>query len=359
MRYHLATADPIAVPGEDHDPRAAFSPILGRSEALATALELAERAAARDGAPVLLVGEAGTGKELFARAMHGASRARATLDGDDEVEAPFLSVNCAALPSWLLEAELFGRERPDPVTGVPRQAGLLELARAGTLLLDDVEAIPLDLQPKLLKALEERRVRRAGGYDEREVLCRVIAATTEPLDQAVARGRIRDDLVHMLSTLRVWIPPLRQRAGDLPILARHFLEELAEHRGLPGTTLSPEAVTVLEAHSWPGNVRELRAVLSEALGRCDEEMIRPGHLSLGARTRVSAGEHGAATGFIPVPSGGRTLASVEAEAVRLTLELTGWNKSAAARILEISRPTLARKIERYGLSPEGNPGSER
>jgi two-component system, NtrC family, response regulator HydG len=359
VRYQLAVDEPLTLAGEDLDPKAAFSPILGRSSALAIALEMAERASARQGAPVLIVGEAGTGKELFARAIHGASRARAALEGAAEEEAPFLSVNCAALPSWLLEAELFGRERPDPVTGVPRQAGLLELARGGTLLLDEVDAIPLDLQPKLLKVLEEGRVRRAGGYDEMDVRCRLFAATSEPLDESVVRGRIRDDLHHRLSTGRVWIPPLRDRDGDLPILARHFLEELAEHRGLSALTLSSDSLTVLEGHNWPGNVRELRAVLAEAADRCEGEAIRPEHLSLGARTRVSGGEGGAATGFIAIPSDGRSMASVEAEAVRLTLEITGWNKSAAARILEISRPTLARKIDRYGLSPEGDSGRGR
>lgn len=356
MRYRLATADAREGASDERDPRAAFSPILGRSDALRAALETAERAAARGGAPVLVAGEAGSGKELFARAMHGASLTREPPSGYGDEPAPFLALDCAALPAWLLEAELFGREHPDPATGARRQPGLLELAGPGTVFLADVGAFPLDLQPKLLKVLEERRVRRAGGYEELEVRCRVVASTAEPLDEAVARGRIRDDLFHRLHALRVRVPPLRDREGDIPILARHFVEELAEHRGLPSVSLGAEALAALEQHTWPGNVRELRRVLAEAVARCDEDVIRPRHLSLGARTRVRGDEHPEATGFIPIPGSGRTLASVEAEAVRLTLELTGWNQSAAARILKISRPTLARKIKRYRLrsDPDGD-----
>lgn len=356
MRYQLATDDPRVPAGEEQDPRAPFAAILGRSPSLLRALDLAERAADRPGAAVLLVGEAGSGKELFARAIHGSSRARALSGADSGEEEPFLAVDCSSLPAWLLEAELFGRARPDPATGAPRQAGLLELAGTGTVFLDAVDAVPLDLQPKLLKVLEEGSVRRAAGYDEIEVRCRLVAATADGLEDRALDGRFRDDLFHRLGTLRVWIPPLREREGDVSILARHFLEELAEHRGLPSPTLSPEALRVLEEHQWHGNVRELRDVLAEAVRRCDDEVVRPNHLSLGARTRVEGGEAAGGTGFISIPSRGRTLASVEAEAVRLTLELTGWNRSAAARILEISRPTLARKIDRYGLTPAARGG---
>jgi len=356
MKDHLGSDGSAFDRSGAHDLKAAFSLILGRSAALETALETAERASTPGGAPVLIVGEAGTGKELFARAMHRASRVRAASDPEvDDEDAPFLMVNCSTLPAWLLESELFGRELPGSAAR-PR-AGLLELAGPGTVLLDEVDALPLGLQPRLLRALDGRRVRRAGGSDEMEVRCRVIASIKEVPDDGAARARILDELFDRLSALRVRIPPLREREGDVPILARQFLEELAEHRGLPSASLSPEALAVLEEHSWPGNVRELRVVLAEALGRCDDDVIRPEHLSLGARTRLRAGDGLDATGFIPIPGRGRTLASVEAEAVRLTLELTDWNQSAAARILEISRPTLARKIRRYELKPSNGAGT--
>lgn len=356
MRYQLATDDPLPPGDEDRDPRAPFTSILGRSSAIRRALDLAERASTRPSAPVLIVGEAGTGKELFARAIHGSSRARLVSEGQDEDRAPFLSLDCLTLPPSMIEGELFGRERPDPATGAPRQGGLLELAGAGTLLLDEADALPLDLQPKLLKVLEERKVRRAGGWSEVDVGCRLIAATSRGLEEALEDGRFRDDLYHRLRTARVWIPPLRERDGDIPILARHFLEDLAEYRGMEPPSLSPEALHLIEEHGWPGNVRELRDVLAEAVRRCDGEVILPEHVSLAARTRIRGGEEAAGAGFIPIPARGRTLESVEAEAVRITLERTGWNKSAAARILDISRPRLDRKIRKYGLAPGDGSG---
>jgi DNA-binding NtrC family response regulator len=355
MSYRLATADSPTEPILDPDPGAAFRSIVGQSPAIRKAVGMAVRAAARPASTVLLVGATGTGKELFARAIHAASPA---LEASSE-EAPFVPIDCSAVPTALLESELFGKERSAFAFEGQGKQGLLELARTGTLLLDEVGELPQDLQPKLLKALEERRTRRVGGYDETEVRCRVIAATSRPLEEAVAEGRFRTDLLHRLNLLRVWVPPLGEREGDIALLARHFLEELAEDRGLSPVRLSPEALRVLEDHPWPGNVRELRNVLHRAALRCDDETILPPDLSIGQRTSPRSGRHADAAGFIPIPADGRSLASVEAEAVRMTLEVTDWNQSAAARILGVSRPTLARKIERYGLSPEQGPGGVR
>lgn len=350
MSYHLAARDPLPDgEGEEEAGEAAFRSVIGRSPALREAVRMAMRVARRRASTVLVGGETGTGKELFARGIHYAG---------PTPEAPFVPVNCAAIPAHLLESELFGHERGAFTDAKQKKQGLLELARTGTLFLDEVSELPHDLQPKLLRVLEERRVRRVGGFDEIEVRCRVIAATNEPLEEAVAEGRFREDLFYRLNVLRVTIPPLRERPGDVPLLAHHFLADLAEDQGLSPVKLSPEALKSLEAHAWPGNVRELKNVLDRAALVCDGNVVRPQHLAISERRSLRPGDGGAIEGYIAIPPQGRSLASVEAEAVRLTLGITGWNRSAAARILEISRPTLARKIERYGLVPDAGRGGE-
>jgi transcriptional regulator with PAS, ATPase and Fis domain len=348
MSYQLAAREALAVESPDTGaPEGAFRTVVGKSPALREAVETALRVARRTSSTVLVVGETGTGKELFARGIHYAG---------PSPEAPFVAVNCAAIPGTLLESELFGHERGAFTDAKQKKQGLLELARTGTLFLDEVSELPHDLQPKLLRALEERRVRRIGGYEEIEVSCRVIAATNLALEESVAEGRFREDLFYRLNVLRVTIPPLRERQGDVPVLARHFLTMLEEDQGLPPVRLGPEALRALEAHAWPGNVRELKNVLERAALLCDGGVIQPADLSLGGRRRSSSGVTPEGMGIITIPAEGRSLSSVEGEAIRLTLCLTGWNRSAAARILDISRPTLARKILLYGLSPDAEPG---
>jgi two-component system response regulator HydG len=341
MSYQLAARDPEDfVDLETVDGADAFATVVGKSATLTTAIRLARRVSSRGGANVLLIGETGTGKEVFARAIHNAS---------PRVNSPFVAVNCAAIPAQLLESELFGHERGAFTDARQKKQGLLELARDGTLFLDEVSSLPLDLQPKLLRALEERRVRRVGGFDEIEIRCRVTTASNVPLEELVEDGSFREDLFYRLNVLRLAIPPLRDRAGDVLVLAEHFLKELALSQGLASVTVTPQACAMLEEHSWPGNVRELKNVLERALVMCEGGEIDAHHLALGTRSaRPREGEMTAA-GVIHVPSVGRTLRSVEAELVRMTLRLTGGNKSAAARVLGISRPTLHRKIEEYGL----------
>jgi two-component system NtrC family response regulator len=341
VSYQLAARDPESlVETLTQSSQDAFSTLIGESRALTDAIALARRVSLRGGSNVLLVGETGTGKEVFARAIHTAS---------PRANAPFVAVNCAAIPAQLLESELFGHERGAFTDARQKKQGLLELARDGTLFLDEVSSLPLDLQPKLLRALEERRVRRVGGFDEIEIRCRVTAASNVPLEELVEGGLFREDLFYRLNVLRLAIPPLRQREGDVAILARHFLKELAAAHGLPSARLTPSAAARLAAHSWPGNVRELKNVLERALVICEAGQIDDRHLALGGRVG-RAPEINETTGcVIEVPSGGRSLKSVEAELVRLTLGLTGGNKSAAARLLGISRPTLHRKIEEHAL----------
>lgn len=343
MSYQLAAHDPDEwVDLESGSPTDAFATLIGRSTALKQAIALARRVSTRSGGTVLIIGETGTGKEVFARAIHNAGVSR---------DAPFVAVNCAAIPAQLLEAELFGYERGAFTDARQKKQGLLELARDGTLFLDEVSSLPFDLQPKLLRALEERRVRRVGGFDEVEIRCRVTTATNVPLERLVDDGTFREDLFYRLNVLRVTVPPLRERAGDLPILAKHILAELAAAQGLATVGLTEECERALERHSWPGNVRELRNVLERALLMSEDGQIRVE--TLGMHTRAPcigsvADAEGASV--IHVPLEGRSLRSVEAELVALTLRRTEGNKSAAARALGISRPTLHRKISEYGLA---------
>jgi transcriptional regulator with PAS, ATPase and Fis domain len=343
VSYQLAARDPeTLVDAEVALTRSndAFSTLVGDSQELRDVIHLARRISARGGSNVLLIGETGTGKEVFARAIHAAS---------PRGNAPFVAVNCAAIPAQLLESELFGYERGAFTDARQKKQGLLELARDGTLFLDEISSLPLDLQPKLLRSLEERRVRRVGGFDEIEIRCRVTAATNVPLEELVEAGLFREDLFYRLNVLRLVIPPLRQREGDIMRLAQHFLRELAAGQGLPSPRLSSSAMATLKSHSWPGNVRELKNVLERALVTCEGGEIDFRHLAMGGRGTRRVAESGTAGGVIEVPSAGRSLKSVEAELVRLTLELTRGNKSAAARMLGISRPTLHRKLEDQAL----------
>jgi transcriptional regulator with PAS, ATPase and Fis domain len=342
MSYQLAARDRgTGVEDVRNQPEDAFATLIGESRALTECVHLARRVALRGGSNVLLIGETGTGKEVFARAIHGAS---------PRADAPFVAVNCAAIPAQLLESELFGYERGAFTDARQKKQGLLELARDGTLFLDEVSSLPLDLQPKLLRTLEERRVRRVGGFDEIEIRCRVTAATNVPLEELVEGGLFREDLFYRLNVLRLVIPPLRSREGDVLQLANHFLAELVAAHGLPSASLTPGATAMMAVHSWPGNVRELKNVLERALVICEGGEIDVRHLSLSRRAAALPEVQGAIGGVIEVPTAGRSLKSVEAELVRMTLSLTGGNKSAAARLLGISRPTLHRKIEQNALA---------
>ena len=313
-----------------------FAQIVGASPELRGALEAARKIARTRLSTVLLVGETGTGKELFARGIH--------VEGANP-DAPFVAVNCAAIPEALLESELFGHEVGAFTGARTRKPGLMEFAGCGTLFLDELHHLPPMLQPKLLRALEERRVRRLGGGEEVEVACRVVAATNVDIEDAVESGAFREDLFYRLNVLRVDIPPLRARPEDIEVLARHFLEQTARGHGTPAKSLATDAVEALRAHRWPGNVRELRNVMERAAVLSgDEPEVRAAHLLIQQRTTRSAvsstGDWRMAS--IDIPPGGKTLAAIEREAALLTLQLAKGNRTHCARILGISRPTLAR-----------------
>ena len=300
-----------------------FEAILGTSPALRQALDQAARVAPLRDLTVLVGGETGTGKELLARALHyGSPRA-----GD-----PFVEVNCAAIPANLLESELFGHERGAFTGAVAAKPGLFEIAHGGTLFLDEIGTLPIELQPKLLRALETRSIRRVGGQQGRQVDVRVVAATHVDLGQAVRRGEFREDLYYRLNVVNLVLPPLREREGDVELLAQTFVERIATSYGLPVPALDSESRRALRGHRWPGNVRELRNVLERAV-----VLSPPGTLRLGPLDDSRAGSSGP-SGVLPFPA---PLSDVVRTAAQAMLEMTGGNKSEAARRLGISRPSSA------------------
>ncbi|MFL5561770.1 MAG: sigma-54 interaction domain-containing protein [Gemmatimonadaceae bacterium] len=321
-------------------PTLGFESLLGRSAAHRSAVDNARLVAATSRTTVLLAGETGTGKELFARGIHY---------GGSTADAPFVAVNCAAIPETLLEGELFGHEKGAFTGAHARKQGLFELAAEGTLFLDEIHQLPLALQPKLLRALESRMVRPLGGAREVPVRCRIVAATNIALDDAVARAEFRPDLFYRLNVFRVDIPALRDRGEDAILLATSFLQQIAADQARGVKLLAPDAVDALRGHDWPGNVRELRNVVERAeILSGSDAMIRARHLMIQRRTLRNGVDDGDSIGEIVLSRGGTTLAEIEVEAARLTLAHTRGNRSAAARMLGISRPTLARLLQRAG-----------
>ncbi|HXT48739.1 MAG TPA: sigma 54-interacting transcriptional regulator [Gemmatimonadaceae bacterium] len=340
-------------PGSSTDGASRQSPlglesIVGSSAALGDALDRARKVAGSRLTTVLIVGETGTGKELFARGIHYAGPTRGE---------PFVAVNCAAIPETLLESELFGHERGAFTDARAQKRGLMELASTGTLFLDEIGEMPPRLQPKLLRALEERRVRRLGGLQEIEISCRIIAAANTALHDAVTRLEFREDLYYRLNVFRIALPPLREREGDVELLARHFLIDLARQQQLEPKTLEPDAIAALRAHTWPGNIRELKNVIEHAAILSDGSAIHADHLMIQQRTMLPATRASGPVREIRIPPEGKALDAIEKEAVQMTLQITRGNRSAASRILGISRPTLARKMREYGIHhPPGAAG---
>jgi len=302
-----------------------FDAILGRSGPLRQSLAQAARVAAHKDVTVLIGGETGTGKELLARAIHY---------GSPRAAEPFVEINCAAIPANLLESELFGHERGAFTGAVTSKAGLFELAHGGTLFLDEVGTLPVDLQPKLLRALENRSIRRVGGQQPRQVDVRVIAATHVDLAGALARGEFREDLYYRLNVVAITLPPLRERNDDVELLAETFLARIATSYGLPVPPLTPELRTALRECPWPGNVRELRNAIERALVLSPRGTLRVEELGL---KRGLAKPEAA----LPFPA---TLDALNRAAAHAMVKLAGGNKSDAARRLGISRPRLQRLL---------------
>jgi DNA-binding NtrC family response regulator len=307
---------------EDFD----FGRIIGRSALLRAALDRSARIIRHDRATVLLTGETGTGKELLAQAIHY---------NGPRAHAPFVEVNCAAIPGNLLEAELFGHEKGAFTDARSAKPGLFEVAHGGTLFLDEIGHLPYELQGKVLKAIEEKRVRRVGSVETRDLDVRIIAATHRDLAEAVRDGGFREDLYYRLNVIPIHLPPLRERGEDVLLLAEHFIRSLAELYGLDAPPLPPELRSVLLSHDWPGNVRELRNSLERALLLGDGQLQT---VDLFATSSRSAAAHGA----IPFPA---SLADIERAAARSMLDRLQGNKKAAADALGISRSRLYRLLD--------------
>ena len=305
----------------------AFASIIGESPAIKKVLARAARILQRADATILIDGETGTGKELVARGIH---------DGGPRRGAPFVAVNCSALPDRLIESELFGHERGAFTDATSTKPGLFEVADGGTIFLDEIGDLPLELQAKFLRVLQDKQVRRVGGTKSRKVDIRIIAATNEDLPRHIQDGKFREDLYFRLSVITLTLPPLRERGDDLMLIVDALLKELAEHHDLPVPDITPQARRSLLDYHWPGNVRELRnaverALLLSAPGELDPRELRP-------RSETIARQGG------PIPFPAR-LDDITVAAANAMLGLANGNRSEAARRLGISRRRLRRLLE--------------
>ena len=319
------------------DHRYGFESIIGRSPAMREVFETI-RLVAPTRSTVLVTGESGTGKELVAQAIHQNSPRR---------DGPFIPVNCAALPKDLVESELFGHEKGAFTGAQGVRRGYFEAANGGTLFVDEVGEMSPASQVKVLRALEQKVVSRVGSTEEIPVDVRIVAATNRDLDAAVKAGRFRDDLYYRLCVVRIDLPPLRERAGDIPLLASTFLRGLNAEHGRRVTEIAPEAFEVLESYGWPGNVRELRNVLESVIVLSTKERIDLDDLP--PRIRGTEGEGGRHDRHGEDTDGeGRTLAEIEKGAILNTLRACGGNRTQAAKRLGIAVRTVQRKLAEYG-----------
>jgi DNA-binding NtrC family response regulator len=306
--------------------------LLGSSLAMRRVISSIERLASSS-ASVVITGESGTGKELVARTIHELSPRRA---------APYVPVNCAAIPETLMESELFGHERGSFTGADRRKEGCFEVANNGTLLLDELPEMKVELQAKLLRVIEEQRLRRVGGTAEIPIDVRVLAASNRDVEQAVRDGALRADLFYRLNVFTIQLPPLRDRVEDLPALAQMFVQHYAalNHREVAG--LDEECLNALKAHPWPGNVRQLRNVIERAVIVSEARTIRKRDLP--EEFRATSSNDG---GNISIRLGS-SLEEVEKELISKTIDFTGGNKTRAAEILGVSAKTLYNKLDRFG-----------
>jgi len=318
--------------------------IIGESEAMRPVLDLLARVAPTT-TTVLVRGESGTGKELVARSLHALSQ---------RADGPFVAVNCAALPEALLESELFGHARGAFTGAVGARRGLFQEAGGGTLFLDEVGELPLPLQPKLLRALQERRVRPVGGQAEEPFDARLVVATNRDLSAEVEAGRFREDLFYRLAVIELELPPLRARGHDVIALAQHFVRRYSARLGRPVRTLSVEAAERLLGYAWPGNVRELENAIERGVTLCRTEELVPADLP---RTLLRpAEEPGGPEDPALLPrddvASWPKLDEIERRYVRKVLDALGGNKTLAARTLGLDRKTLYRKLGKEGKADE-------
>lgn len=313
-----------------------YGRIIGKSQAIKEVTQLIDRVAVSN-ATVLITGESGTGKEVAAVSIHQSSPRR---------DMPFVAVNCAALPENLLESELFGHEKGAFTGAVARKMGRFELADRGTIFLDEIAEMPLNMQVKLLRFLQEKTFERVGGTETIKVDVRVIAATNRNIIEAVEKGDFREDLYYRLNVIPIHLPPLRERKEDVPLLAEHFLDKFQPTYLV--NKISPAAMEMLCNYNWPGNIRELQNIIERAAIICHGSEIMPDHLPKelqSPKKNISAVEYAVVT----LPEGGISLEEVEKQLIVKALEKSGGNQTRAAQLLGITRSALLYRMQKHGI----------
>ncbi len=314
--------------------------VIGTSDAMREISRLTKILASSRARTVLLLGDSGTGKGLLARAIH---------QGSERKDKPFLTITCTAIPEALLESELFGHERGAFTDAKSAKPGLFEVADGGTVFLDEIGDMPLSLQAKLLSVLEDRTFKRLGGVTEIEVDIRVVAATNADLEQRVRDDKFRLDLFYRLNTFPIRIPPLRERADDIILLAEFFIEKFNREFNKKVEGIAPDGIEALRRHDWPGNVRELRNAIERAMILGSGSMISASDLALSLQP---GGADGAAEGrLLKLPEDGLDMEELERDLVRQALEASGGTQSKAARLLGMTRDQIRYRLEKYGGKP--------
>ena len=319
--------------------------IIGNSEPIRHVLELIDRVAESATTSVLLQGESGVGKSLFAHTIHERARS---------ADGPFIEIHCAAIPATLIESELFGYEPGAFTDARSQKIGLIELADGGSLFLDEVGEIPLVTQVKLLKFLDSKRFRRLGGDREIEVETRIIAASNRDIRTEVARGAFREDLYYRLNVVEIRVPPLRERPTDITGITKHYLAGFKKKFARPHLEMSAAADAAIRAYPWPGNVRELVNVLERAVLMCKGDIIEPEHLPIempGPTTRTAAVRRSGGRIELELPPGTVTLDELDRALIEATLKRTRGNVSRAADLMGVSRGALRNKLAKYRIEP--------
>ncbi|MEN8144473.1 MAG: sigma-54 dependent transcriptional regulator [Gemmatimonadota bacterium] len=311
--------------------------MIGPSPAMREVFRLTEFVAGSS-ASAIITGESGSGKEMVARTIHELS---------DRRSGPYVAINTAAIPAGLIESEIFGHEKGAFTGATASRPGCFELADGGTLLLDEIAEMPMSLQPKLLRILEEGATRRVGGKREIPFDVRVLAATNRPIDQVIGDNRLREDLLYRLNVFTIDVPPLRQHPEDIPILAQHFVRDFNSKHERTIEGLAQETIDLLFAYSWPGNIRELRNVVERATIIAGSGWLLPSHLP----PYMSAGADGSGGNNLTLP-GDVTAREAERRLILHTLEATGQNKAEAARRLDVDVKTIRNKLKGYGESTQ-------